>query len=1375
MAAPAANIFESLDNGSGAEPVPAAASSAPNPFEALDNQAPIASSNPMETMTSPTASNADVGAAERAYVPPTGNSTSDFGQWVDDLGNKFASSTASSLKNVFTGNLTAPVDAGTTLPGAARFQAKLDAAMGDVRPYLPDPIVRGLTPINNPSVFGEKAGNVISNVLGAGQVLAPLAGLAGPFEGAELPVAEGDAAATAAEAPRVTPADPPSPSQTLSIANGRRAPATAPAIEGPTLNVGTHVTGGQPITPEQITSEIEKTGAKVVKSSVVPSNTEPTVVATLDRPLTPDEGNTVAANLHQEAIPQAHPAGGGEIFGPQAEKWGPFNPNYFIDHNGQPLESEPNVPLGAQPVPTDRAARVQGMQSLGVTTARESAAAGDLQGTSDDVQTAKLNSPGGKIMRDQLDTERTALQDRGNELVQRSGGTGGVDSQALDDRGHVMSAPLEAAHERIDTAMGQMYDEAKTEAQSRGAVMGTTNLDKWISDNEKAGTFIRSTDAADLRQRIASARDLFKMNAGDGGTVENAENFRKWIGGAYDPRTADLNYGLKDALDADVGAAGGAELYQKARALRQFRAANFDQPKGVSSLIASSKAGQLGLNRPVPFERIPDFITNLPNDQFDHVINTYGNIGKMFPDMADDAGKAIQEVRAHQANRLVKAGNSTQGMWNAKAVTAEVDKMAPKIQRVWDPAGQQMIRELQQGGEIMRNDNAYKGAAVQAHNLMTAAVGGVGKVAEMGGAAMHGFPGYIAGHVLKNGTEWLNSKMAESATRARLIDLTKEPAAGGGPAAPGPFSVGEPELPGRAGLESIKPYLLDDELPTNKSVAQRLVDFYHSLPPTEEKAAFAAEGASMRDWYRGGAEAIGGWFKQDAPRFTALLAADSPQYPVASNLEESVNIWKAWHEAGRPQDRAAISKILTDQGAHLHGGEGVGESTLLNNVHEALSADDPSNLVLSGPKVHSFYKNLMGHVDEVTNDGWQAKGSSVDPAALGGSKNAAGTQPGKGVPYRAMSAKTREAAALLSNISGEKWAPDQIQAGEWSFIKSAWEMANKTGRSIPDLLKSGELNDQIISSVPSYQQLLDQHAEKLQSIGLTGPAKLRGGASSITPSQATTTAREALRASLFKGAQRLEAYRQHLKAGGEPGTGPGANIPFTGGEAGADVPFEPARTYTGQPPAAPSTANAPGATLHIDPETGATVFGVPKAASTYNPAPHENPLVKPQLQAWEAAHNNGDENIEYAHAWDANGKPVFGDGRIGNENSVKFNGHEIDAMRKGGQTIMSHTHPSGDLSLSRQDLQFASHANLAQIRAVSRNYIHSMTRGPKGWPTSDSLLSNYQDQMGQAREIFGPPKNLQPSDWNNITHWSMENLAKRFPENMTYERTPRPK
>jgi len=76
----------------------------------------------------------------------------------------------------------------------------------------------------------------------------------------------------------------------------------------------------------------------------------------------------------------------------------------------------------------------------------------------------------------------------------------------------------------------------------------------------------------------------------------------------------------------------------------------------------------------------------------------------------------------------------------------------------------------------------------------------------------------------------------------------------------------------------------------------------------------------------------------------------------------------------------------------------------INNSVRALSAADPSALVLSGPKVDSFMENLRGNVEEVTNDAWMANFAAVDQKAFGGRLNAKATDPGKISTYLAMSA-----------------------------------------------------------------------------------------------------------------------------------------------------------------------------------------------------------------------------------------------------------------------------------------------------------------------------------------------------------------------------------
>ena len=111
-------------------------------------------------------------------------------------------------------------------------------------------------------------------------------------------------------------------------------------------------------------------------------------------------------------------------------------------------------------------------------------------------------------------------------------------------------------------------------------------------------------------------------------------------------------------------------------------------------------------------------------------------------------------------------------------------------------------------------------------------------------------------------------------------------------------------------------------------------------------------------------------FKEDAPRFTALLAALSPQTSVESNLQNALQVWTGWVAAGRPQDVATIKKIM---GENVQGDKGDASvlNAWLNNTLIALLTPDDA-ITLSGPKVNSFSLNLQGYMNEVTNDAWMA-------------------------------------------------------------------------------------------------------------------------------------------------------------------------------------------------------------------------------------------------------------------------------------------------------------------------------------------------------------------------------------------------------------------
>jgi hypothetical protein len=256
-------------------------------------------------------------------------------------------------------------------------------------------------------------------------------------------------------------------------------------------------------------------------------------------------------------------------------------------------------------------------------------------------------------------------------------------------------------------------------------------------------------------------------------------------------------------------------------------------------------------------------------------------------------------------------------------------------------------------------------------------------------------------------------------------------------------------------------------------MAEKVIGLMKDLPSAKEMAAVAYAGRAKRGWYAKSADTISQLFGADAPRFASLLAAQSPQCSVETNLVNTLNTWKNWTAAGRPTDRAEIVRIM---GRSVEGSRG--EASVLeawiNNSVRSLTADAPDEALLSGPKVNSFFKNLRGHVQEVTNDAWMANYALVSQTLFGGvGINKAGTDPGKGSGYLAMNARVREAAATLTKLTGETWTPAEVQETIWSWAKSLYELANQAGedRTARQIVEERGLSDELINSTPDFGTL----------------------------------------------------------------------------------------------------------------------------------------------------------------------------------------------------------------------------------------------------------------------------------------------------------------
>ena len=281
--------------------------------------------------------------------------------------------------------------------------------------------------------------------------------------------------------------------------------------------------------------------------------------------------------------------------------------------------------------------------------------------------------------------------------------------------------------------------------------------------------------------------------------------------------------------------------------------------------------------------------------------------------------------------------------------------------------------------------------------------------------------------------------------------------------------------------ESVVPYMSDREIQVlnRENMTQRfntvnkLIEKYEKMDLVEEMGTIALAGASKRGWYKESGELLGEVFGDDFPRFAALLGATSPQLAVRGNLINALNIWRNWDAAGRPTDPAEIKRIM---GESVQGEKGEGSvlNAWFDNTVTALTEGE-DQLLLSGGKVDSFMRNIMGDPDAVTLDTWMAHYFGTKQSLFGG----AGTSPdfpgdpGFTAEYQAVSAITRKAAEALSERTGDEWTPAEIQETVWSFVKSVIEMRRRGDqRSIDEIIKSGDVTAEVVRGADDFATLM---------------------------------------------------------------------------------------------------------------------------------------------------------------------------------------------------------------------------------------------------------------------------------------------------------------
>ena len=371
-----------------------------------------------------------------------------------------------------------------------------------------------------------------------------------------------------------------------------------------------------------------------------------------------------------------------------------------------------NEPVeGGLPAGIDKL-RADILRRVGLQNARESALTGNAQAAATDYQMTKFDEPAGQAAKAQFDTERQALASHAEGVVRDTGGSIGTDEDSLSARGQTIAAPFDALKDYFEQAKQKAYDAAGQKAQGKpvGTMDGVQNL---LKDPDFTETLL-AKDQGNLLGSIQRQFQRFQDLNPQGFTVDNAENFRKWLNQVWTPDNSNTIGRVKAALDDDVLKGAGEDIYGPARQTVQLEKQVFGQ-NGIGKLMDSDPKNPL--NRSTPYEKIPDALTRLPVAQYQNLIKT---LQTMPDEIQPQAQAAVSEIKAHLANKVADAGSSTQGQWNAPAVSKVLKANSAKFQAAFEDQPQvlQKLQYLDSAGKILKVNQSYPGAAAQAANAM---------------------------------------------------------------------------------------------------------------------------------------------------------------------------------------------------------------------------------------------------------------------------------------------------------------------------------------------------------------------------------------------------------------------------------------------------------------------------------------------------------------------------------------------------------------------------------------------------------------------------------------------------------------------------------
>lgn len=388
---------------------------------------------------------------------------------------------------------------------------------------------------------------------------------------------------------------------------------------------------------------------------------------------------------------------------------------------------------------------------------------------------AKLDTPEGRLFKQQIANEQEALSKYAQERVNATGASpslindeqrgGRINDVIYGTNADDMSPTSIMGY--LNQAKKQVYDSAFQKVGNNQ--IKTTHVDELLKNPQwAAGLKIKGVEGVQ-----SAAKDYLNLAKTVGfedangvmhppGSVAAYDAVRKAINADWTPQNANAIRRVNQAIDKDIAAVADPALYKLGDRIHEAEKTLLGS-KGIKSLFGEVDKNGV-LTSSTPLEKIPSKLNNMPKDQWRHIRDTLNELANgrvrgapegmppVPPELMQSAKAAVAEIDGALAREVQKAGAAKMGEWNQNSANNVMNSVVgQKILETFPPDEIRKFHTLNYAGHLMPGIHSYEGAALQGRrvNIIERNLPGIGATA---GGAIGTFvgegPGGVAGAFL---------------------------------------------------------------------------------------------------------------------------------------------------------------------------------------------------------------------------------------------------------------------------------------------------------------------------------------------------------------------------------------------------------------------------------------------------------------------------------------------------------------------------------------------------------------------------------------------------------------------------------------------------